>query len=67
MCVTFIIRGLETDIYRSNPHNMETLQNEIWNVILEITVDELQCVSHSLLRKCDMCINVGEQHFQRLL
>jgi hypothetical protein len=43
---------------------METLQNEIWNVILEITKDELQPVSQSLLHKCDMCTDVGEYHFQ---
>jgi hypothetical protein len=42
---------------------METLQNETWNVILEITEDELQPVSQSLLWKLDMCIDIGGYQF----
>jgi hypothetical protein len=47
-------------------NHLESLWNEIWNVILETTEHEL-CVSQNLWHWCEMCISVCRLHFQQLL
>lgn len=55
--------NLKQEVYRNNPWTLETLQVEIWNVILHVLESELQCVVE--FHWCEMCLVVAvmEDHF----
>jgi hypothetical protein len=57
---------LKDKVYNSNP-GMEELKENIRREIANILAKQLRRVNQNLLRRCEECLHVEEQHFQHLL
>lgn len=61
------IQHFETKIIQEQSAYSASLQNEIMNVVHNITEDELQQISKNFLHRCEMCVDGDGHHFQQFL
>ena len=54
-------------VYKTNPHTLDELKQNIRTEINAISEAELMRVNANFLRRCRKCIDAEEQHFQHLL
>jgi hypothetical protein len=67
VCDFFLWGALKGKVYSSNPKTIDELQTNISAAIAEITQQQLQATFQNMLRRTDMCLQVGGGHFQHLL
>ena len=54
-------------VYKTNPHSLNELKENIQTVIRSITVEELVRVNSNYLKKCETCVQENGQHIQYFL
>jgi hypothetical protein len=66
-CDFYLWGNLKDKVYKTNPHTLEKLRNNICCKISAISGEELQRVNTNMFRRDTECIQSGRQHFQHLL
>ena len=50
-------------VYKTNPHTLNELKENIQTTIRSITVEELVCVNNNVLKRCETCIQENGQRY----
>ncbi|KAJ9575347.1 hypothetical protein L9F63_025702, partial [Diploptera punctata] len=67
VCDFYLWGSLKDKVYKTNPHTLEELKNNIRNEIRNLTVPELQRVNLNVFTRYHACLTAGGQHFQHFL
>jgi hypothetical protein len=67
VCDFLLWGALKGKVYSSYPKTIDELQTNISVAIAEITQQQLQATFQNMLRRPDMCLQVGGGCFQHLL
>jgi hypothetical protein len=66
-CDFYLWGKLITVVYANNPHDLETLVQNICEAIYNIQQCELQQASRNLLKRIQTCLTAEGRHFEHLL
>jgi inhibitor of nuclear factor kappa-B kinase subunit alpha len=66
-CDFYLWGNLKQKVYKTNPHTIEELKENIRNEVSAISPSELQRVITNLVRRCQECARADGDHFQHLL
>jgi hypothetical protein len=66
-CDFYLWGNLEQKVYKTNPHTIEELKENVRNEVSAISPGELQRVITNLVRRCQECARPDGDHFQHLL
>jgi hypothetical protein len=66
-CDFFLWRNLKQKVYKTNPHTIEELKENIRNEVSAISPGELKRVITNLVRRCQEYARADGDHFQHLL
>lgn len=67
VCDFYLWGNLKNKVYKSNPHTLEELKQNIRTEINAISEAELLRVNGNFLKRCRRCIDEEGRHFQHLL
>jgi hypothetical protein len=66
-CDFYFWGSLKDKVYKTNPHTLEELRNNICHEISAVSREELQRVNTSVFHRYTECIRSGGDHFQHML
>lgn len=66
-CDFYLWGRLKGNVYHNNPRTLEELKQNIRQEIANIPVEELQTVFLNMIRRAEICIQVGGSHFEQRL
>jgi hypothetical protein len=58
---------VEVTVYESNPHTIQELKDSISQAVAAIKITMLHRVYLNMIRRAQLCIDAGGNHFQHLL
>ena len=65
--IVFLWGHLKTAVYESNLHTIQELKGNISHAVAAIKITMLHRVYLNTIRRAQLCIDAGVNHFQRLL
>ena len=66
-CDFYLWGNVKNKVYKTNPHTLDKLKQNIRTEINAISEAELMRVNANFPRRCRICIDAEGQHFQHLL
>ena len=66
-CDFYLWGMLKNKVYKTNPHTLNELKENIQTTIRSIMVEELVHVNNNFLKRCETCIQENGQHIENLL
>jgi hypothetical protein len=66
-CDFFLWGHLKSTVYESNPHTIQKLKDNINHAVAAIDITILHRVYLNMIRRAQLCIDAGGNHFQHLL
>ena len=66
-CDYFLCGHLKSTVYESNPHTIRELKDNISHAIAAIKITMLHRAYLNMIRRAQLCIDAGGNHFQHLL